>query len=87
MDITKFLEEIKALEQKLRKKVGKNSERDSFLVLVNKLTEKGFLTAQLAKDLGKLFSFRNKAQSQVAPEKLPREVQNLLLKINTGLNF
>ncbi len=63
MNTSKFLEEIKVLESKLRQKSSDENGRLGFSILVQRLANSKQLDAQIVDDLKKLWEHRNKIYS------------------------
>jgi len=88
MKTSKFLEEIKALENKLRQKTGDETGRLGFPALVQKLTNSNQLDDQIVADLKKLWQIRNKIYSSPTPEDdVSNEAQVLLANLISNPNL
>jgi len=82
MNTTKFLEETKVLENKMRQKAGDESERLGFPALVKRLVNTGQIDDQIVADLKKLWELRNKVYSTPTPEgSISDEAQALLASL------
>jgi len=82
MNTTKFLEETKVLENKLRQKAGEESRRLGFPILVKQLQDEGKIDEQIVAELKKLWKLRNKVYSTPTPEDdISDEAQTLLVSL------
>ncbi len=88
MNTSKFLEEIKVLENKLRQKAGDENGRLGFPALVQQLTNSKQLDTQIVADLKKVWELRNKIYSSPTPEdEVPSEAQTLLASLISNPNL
>ncbi|MFH1286554.1 MAG: hypothetical protein ABII02_02270 [Candidatus Magasanikbacteria bacterium] len=82
MKTSKFLEEIKALENKLRQKASDETGRLGFSALVQQLANLNQLDDQIVNDLKELWVLRNKIYSSPTAEvEISNEAQNLLASL------
>ncbi|MDI6603286.1 MAG: hypothetical protein QME57_04240 [Patescibacteria group bacterium] len=79
MNIAKFLEETKVLENKLRQKTDDESGRLGFPALAKQLKDAGKIDEQIVADLKKLWELRNQVYSSSTPDdNIADEAQTLL---------
>lgn len=82
MSPSKFLEEIKDIEDKLGKKVGSESQRLTFPDFVEKLLKDGQMDNELAQALVKLWKIRNAIYGSPTMEApITHESQDLLIAV------
>ncbi len=82
MNTAKFLEETKALENKMRQKTGDESGRLGFPALVKQLKSIEQVDEQIVADLKKLWEIRNKIYSSPTPDdNISDETQSLLISL------
>jgi len=82
MDTSKFLEEIRALENKLRQKAGGESQRIEFPVLVKQLKDAEEIDEQIVYELKKLWEIRNTIYSSPTPDdNISDKAQTLLVSL------
>lgn len=79
MYTSKFLEEVKVIENKLRQKAGNKTGKLDFSTLVQQLAKSNQIDGQIVEDLKKLWQLRNKIYSTPTTEtKVSNETRNLL---------
>ena len=88
MDTSKFLEEIKVLENKLRQKAGGETMGLGFPALIHQLSMSNQLDKQIVGDLKKLWELRNKIYSSpTVADVVPDEAQTLLAALISNPNL
>lgn len=75
----KFLEEFGLIENKIRQKIGSDSESQSLGSLLQQLKEKNLADSQLFGDLNELRLYRNKLTSaQLTDVEVPNDIVKML---------
>lgn len=75
-----------ALENKLRNKIGEEAKTLSFPALIQELVKQGTINQELVQSLKQVWEFRNEIYaSRQTPDEVSKEVQTLLVEINSKL--